>query len=218
MIVYYMSPTLETICASTSPTGERPSALPPEGLDLIFRTARSQNAWRPIPVADALLQQIYELARLGPTATNSCPARFRFLRTPEAKDKLRPALAPGNVAKVMTAPVVVIIGHDLQFFEQLPQLFPHRDVAPGFRSDPGLAQRTAFRNGSLQGAYLMIAARALGLDCGPMSGFDNRMVDDLFFPGTAIRSNFLCAMGYGDPAGVLQRLPRLSFGEACELM
>jgi 3-hydroxypropanoate dehydrogenase len=186
-------------------------------MDLLFREARSQNGWQPTPTPGSLIKEAYELARWGPTATNCCPARFRFLRTTEAKERLRPALAPGNVLKVMTAPVVAIIGYDLDFHEKLPQLFPHREVAAGFRADLQLAERTAFRN-SLQGAYFMLAARALGLDCGPMSGFDNRRVDELFFAGTSIRSNFLCALGYGDPAAVYKRLPRLSFDEACELM
>jgi 3-hydroxypropanoate dehydrogenase len=156
---------------------------------------------------------------MGPTSGNSCPARLVFVRTPEAKARLLPALSPGNVEKTKAAPVTVIIGYDTRFYELLPKLFPHRpDMADNFRNNAGLAQTTAFRNGSLQGAYFMIAARALGLDVGGMSGFDNAKVDAEFFPDGRIKSNFLCNVGQGDPAKVMQRLPRLEFEEACSLL
>jgi 3-hydroxypropanoate dehydrogenase len=198
-----------------SPQGRTPLA--DEALDRLFRQARSQNAWLPEPVADSMLQDLYALMCLGPTSANTGPGRYIFLRTAAGKERLRPALSPGNVAKAMQAPVIVIVAHDLHFFEQLPRLFPHRDVSGPFRTDAAHAETTAFRNGTLQGAYLIMAARALGLDCGPLSGFDNRMVDEVFMAGTEWRSNFLCCLGYGDPAGVFPRLPRLDFDEACQL-
>jgi 3-hydroxypropanoate dehydrogenase len=188
-------------------------------LDVIFRNARTQNGWLPTPVSDDELRAVYQLMRLGPTSGNSCPARLVFVRTPEAKARLLPALSPGNVEKTKAAPVTVIIGYDTSFYERLPKLFPHRpDMADNFRKNPVLAQTTAFRNGSLQGAYWMIAARALGLDVGGMSGFDNAKVDAEFFPDGRIKSNFLCNVGHGDPAKVMQRLPRLEFEEACTLL
>ncbi len=190
-------------------------ALEAPALDTLFRAARSQNGWSAAAVSDGLMEQIYDLARLGPTSLNCSPARFVMLRTAAAKERLRPALAPGNLSKVLSAPVVVIIGHDLHFYDRLPTLFPHRAVDAPFRADAALAERTAFRNGTLQGAYLMIAARALGLDCAPISGFNNAMVDALFFGEGHVRSNFICGLGYGDPGAVFPRLPRLTFAEAC---
>jgi 3-hydroxypropanoate dehydrogenase len=193
-------------------------------LDLLFRTARTHNAWTDRGVPDAHLETLYELMRLGPTSANSCPARILFLRTPAAKARLIPALSPGNVEKVRTAPVVAIVGYDVAFYELLPQLFPHRDARSGFVDRPDLAETAAFRNGTLQGAYLIVAARALGLDCGPLSGFDNAKVDAEFFtdgtafPGQQVKSNFLCNLGYGDPAALLPRLPRLGFEQACRLL
>jgi len=188
-------------------------------LDLILRKARTQNGWLGMPVTDDQLRAIYDLARLGPTSANSCPARFVFLRTPEAKARLLPALSPGNVDKTKAAPVTVIIGHDTRFYELLPKLFPHRpEVKDNFAGNPALAGTTAFRNGTLQGAYFMIAARALGLDVGGMSGFDNAKVDAEFFPDGRVKSNFLCNVGYGDPSKVLPKLPRLDFDEACGLL
>jgi 3-hydroxypropanoate dehydrogenase len=170
-------------------------------------------------VDDASLRQLYELLRWGPTSVNCSPARFVFLRTSEAKERLRPSLSPGNLEKTMRAPVTVIIATDHSFFERLPQLLPHNPAAiDWFRDNPGLAQSTAERNGTLQGAYLIIAARALGLDCGPMSGFENDKVDAEFFSGTSVRSNFLCNLGYGDPAKLFSRGPRLTFEEACHLL
>jgi 3-hydroxypropanoate dehydrogenase len=190
-----------------------------QALDVLFRTARTQNGWLPTPVSDDALRAVYQLMRMGPTSGNSCPARLFFVRTPEAKARLLPALSPGNVEKTKAAPVTVIIGYDTRFYELLPKLFPHRpDMADNFRKNAGLAQTTAFRNGSLQGAYFMIAARALGFDVGGMSGFDNAKVDAEFFPDGRIKSNFLCNVGQGDPAKVMQRLPRLEFEEACSLL
>jgi 3-hydroxypropanoate dehydrogenase len=189
------------------------------GLDLLFRKARTQNGWLDAPVTDEQLEAIYEVVRLGPTSANSCPARIVFLRTPEAKARLLPALSPGNVDKTKAAPVTAIIGYDLRLYERLPQLFPHRpEMKDPFAANPRLAETTAFRNGALQGAYFMIAARAVGLDVGGMSGFDNGKVDAEFFPDGRVKSNFLCNVGHGDPSKILPRLPRLEFDEACTLL
>ena len=188
-------------------------------LDQIFRAARTQNAWTDAPVSETMLRAVYDLARLGPTAANASPARFVFLTSPEAKQRLSPYLSEGNRAKTMKAPAVVIIANDAAFYEKIPQLFPHAPAAGDwFASDPKGAEVSAMRNGSLQGAYFIVAARALGLDCGPMSGFDNAGVDREFFAGTSIRSNFICAVGIGDPAAVFPRLPRLSFEDACQVL
>ena len=188
-------------------------------LDILFRKARTQNGWLPTPVSDAELQAIYDLMKWGPTSANCCPARLVFLRTPEAKARLLPALSPGNVDKTKAAPVTAIIGHDTRFYEVLPKLFPHRpEMADNYKSNATLAQATAFRNGTLQGAYFMLAARALGLDIGGMSGFDNAKVDAEFFPDGRVKSNFLCNVGHGDPSKVMPRLPRLTFEEACTLL
>lgn len=187
-------------------------------LDQLFLAARTHNAWQPRPVPDELLRQLYNLFRMGPTSANCCPARIVFVKSKEAKEKLQPALAEGNRAKTMAAPVTAIIGYDMKFYEKVEFLFPHaKDVRSWFDSDEQTTFTHAFRNGTLQGAYLILAARALGLDCGPMSGFDNTMVDRLFFSGTAVKSNFLCNLGYGDPSGVYPRSPRLEFSEACSI-
>jgi len=203
-----------------------------EGLDLLFREARTYYAWTNQPIAEETLQRLYELSKWGPTSANASPARFVFVRSPQAKERLRPALTAGNVEKTMTAPVTVIVAYDLKFYEKLPKLFPHnpamRDI---FAKNPQLVESTAKRNSSLQGAYLMLAARALGLDCGPMSGFDNAKVDEEFFgtgqcedceeeffPAGHVKSNFLCNLGYGDRAKLLPRSPRLEFSEACTLL
>jgi 3-hydroxypropanoate dehydrogenase len=194
-------------------------ALEPSGLDQIFRTARTHNAFLERPVTDAELRDLYELLRWGPTSANCSPARFLFLRTREAKERLRPALSPGNLEKTMKAPVTAIVATDHAFFEKMPQLFPHNPGAmSSFKNDPALAERTALRNGTLQGGYLIIAARALGLDCGPMSGFDNAKVDAEFFAGTSVTSNFLCNLGVGDAAKLFPRSPRLTFEEACQVL
>ena len=187
-----------------------------DALDQMFRAARTQNKWQDKPVSQTLLHAVYDLMRMCPTSANCSPARLVFVTTNEGREKLKPFVAPGNQPKVLSAPVTVIIGHDLEFFEKLPQLFPHADARSWFVGNEKLSQITAFRNGTLQGAYLMMAARAVGLDCGPMSGFDNDGVDKAFFTGTHVKSNFICALGYGDPTGVLPRSPRLSFDEACQ--
>jgi 3-hydroxypropanoate dehydrogenase len=187
-------------------------------LDTLFRTARTHNAWQKKPVSDALLQAVWELAKMGPTSANCSPMRILFVRSAEAKARLVPLLLEGNRAKTLQAPVTAIIGYDLEFHDKLPRLFPHTDARAWFVGKPALIATTAFRNGTLQGAYLIMAARALGLDCGPMSGFDNDAVDAAFFPGGTVKSNFLCSLGYGDPAGMLPRHPRLAFDEACKII
>jgi 3-hydroxypropanoate dehydrogenase len=204
-----------------------------ESLDQLFRQARTFRAWRDEPVSDDTLRRLYELMKWGPTSANTCPARVVLVRSREAKERLRPALASGNVEKTMTAPVTAIIAYDLLFYEKLPRLSPHnkglRDLYAG---NPSLVEATAKRNSSLQGAYLILAARALGLDCGPMSGFDNSKVDaeffgagkecegceQEFFPAGHVKSNFLCNLGYGDPSRLHPRAPRLDFAEACTLL
>lgn len=186
-------------------------------LDQLFRTARTQNAFQDRPVEDSQLRALYDLLKWAPTAANSTPARFVFVKSAEAKQKLAPALSEGNLAKTLAAPVTVIVGFDLDFHEKLPYLFPHTDAKAWFDGPREGRHEAAFRNGSLQGAYLILAARALGLDAGPMSGFDAAKVDEAFFAGTAIKSNFLVNLGYGDPSGVFPRLPRLSFDEAARI-
>jgi 3-hydroxypropanoate dehydrogenase len=193
-------------------------AINDEALDVIFRKARTQNKWQDKPVSPALLMAIYDLMRWGPTSANMSPARILFVTTKEAKERLKPFLSEGNRDKTMAAPATAIIGYDVAFAEKLPQLFPHAPDAKNWFKDPAIAQVHAFRNGSLQGAYFIIAARSLGLDCGPMSGFDNAGVDREFFGGTTVKSNFLCSVGYGDPAGLFPRSPRLSFDEACKIL
>ncbi len=194
------------------------TAISQEALDQLFHQARTHTAWLAHPVPEQLLRQIYQLASLGPTSANSSPARFIFLTTPEAKERLRSALAPGNVDKTMTAPVTVIIAYDTEFHEKLPKLFPQTDARSWFAGKPDFIHETAFRNGTLQGAYLIIAARALGLDCGPMSGFDAAKVNAEFFPDGKWEANFLCNLGYGDSAKLYPRNPRLSFDEACRIL
>jgi 3-hydroxypropanoate dehydrogenase len=189
-----------------------------DGLDLIFREARTHNVWLDKPVDDALLKQVYDLMRMGPTSANMCPLRVVFVKSKEGKEKLKPALDAGNVAKTMAAPVTAILAMDVHFFEQLPKLFPHADAKAWFKDLPeNVLEYIALRNSSLQGAYFMLAARSLGLDCGPMSGFNNAMVDAAFFAGTTIKSNFLCNVGYGDASKLHPRSPRLSFEEACRM-
>lgn len=196
-----------------------PSILDQAALDQLFHAARTHNAWQQRPVSDDLLKRIYDSMRMGPTSANCSPARIVFVTSKEGKEKLKPALSGGNLAKTIAAPVTAIIAYDLHFYEKLGQLFPHDLSARSwFDKDESVAFSTAFRNGTLQGAYLMLAARAYGLDCGPMSGFDNAMVDKQFFAGTQVKSNFLCNLGYGDPAGIFPRSPRLSFDEACSII
>ena len=194
------------------------TALTDDSLDILFRQARSHNAWQEKPVSDDLLKQLYDLTKMGPTSANSSPGRFVFIKSDEAKEKLKACLDEGNVSKSMTAPVVAIIGMDLEFYEQLPKLFPHTDARVWFVGKAEKIQETAFRNSSLQGAYLMLAARSLGLDCGPMSGFDNVKLDAAFFPEGKVKSNFICAIGYGDDSGLYPRGPRLGFDEAAEIV
>jgi 3-hydroxypropanoate dehydrogenase len=219
--------------ATTLLTEAQKTPLGEEALDQLFRQARTYNVWLDRPVSDETLRQLYDLMKWGPTSANGCPARILFLRSKVAKERLRPALMPGNVDKTMAAPVTAILAYDELFYEKLPALFPHN---PGFRdvfaNAPELAEVTAFRNGTLQGGYFLLAARSLGLDCGPMSGFDNAKVDAEFFTPEAcaedasaeipttyrIRSNFLCNLGYGDPAALFPRSPRLTFEEACRLL
>ncbi|MGO9847669.1 MAG: malonic semialdehyde reductase [Methylocella sp.] len=203
-----------------------------EGMDLLFRVARTHNAWLDRPVSDETLRQLYDLMKWGPTSANASPARILFLRTPQAKARLLPALSPGNIAKTRSAPVTAIIAYDLHFYEKLPRLFPHNPtMREAFVNAPELVEVTARRNSSLQGAYFIVAARAVGLDVGPMSGFDNAKVDEEFFaadkcescdeeffPEGHVRSNFLCNLGYGDSAQLFARSPRLSFEEACVLL
>ena len=186
------------------------------GHDLLFREARTHNKWQDTPIADDMLRELYDILKFGPTSANSSPARFVFIRTKEGKQKLAPALSAGNMEKTMNAPVTVIVAYDPKFYEKLPTLFPHNlDAISWFTSNDSLAATTAFRNGTLQGAYLLIAARSLGLDIGAMSGFDNATVDAAFFARNGWRSNFLVNLGYGDPAGLFNRSPRLPFEEAC---
>ncbi|GAC1429503.1 MAG: malonic semialdehyde reductase [Thermoanaerobaculia bacterium] len=202
-------------------------------LDELFREARTHNVWLDKPVTDETLRQLYDLAKWGPTSANSSPARFVFVRTAEGKERLRPAVSPGNVEKVMTAPVTVIIAYDLRFYDKMTKLFPHNPAMGDlFARNPQLVETTARRNSTLQGAYLMMAARALELDCGPLSGFDNAKVDAAFFdagrecegcdqeyfPENHVKSNFLCNLGYGDRSKLFPRLPRLKFEEACSLL
>ena len=186
-------------------------------LDQLFRTARSYNAFSG-EIPEQTLRQLYDLVKFGPTAVNATPARFVFVKSAEAKQKLAPALDEGNRAKTLAAPVTVIVGFDEDFHEKLPVLFPHIDAKSWFEGPREGRHVPAFRNGSLQGAYLILAARALGLDTGPMSGFDQAMVDELFFAGTAIKSNFLVNLGQGDPASIFPRSPRLGFDEACRIL
>ena len=183
----------------------------------LFTEARTQNGYKPEPVPDDMLRQLYDLMKWGPTAANSTPARLIFVRSPAGKDKLLACVSPGNVNKVREAPVTVIVGMDIDFHEQLPKLFPHTDARSWFAGKDALRAESALRNSSLQGGYLIMAARALGLDCGPMSGFDAAKVDAAFWAGSAVRTNFICALGQGDPSKVFQRNPRLSFDEACQL-
>jgi 3-hydroxypropanoate dehydrogenase len=187
-----------------------------ESLKVLFTSARTQNGWLDKPVTDAQLHELYDLMKYGPTSMNTFPARFLFLRTPEAKERLLPALAPGNVEKTRAAPVCVIVGYDRRFYERLVTLFPHKqDARAMFEGKDDLIESTAFRNGSLQGAYLMMAARAIGLDYGPMSGFDAQKVNQEFFPKGDVAVNFLCNLGYGDKSKVMTRLPRPSFDDVC---
>jgi 3-hydroxypropanoate dehydrogenase len=187
-------------------------------LDIIFRTARTHSYWQDKPVDDSLLRQAYELAKFGATSANMCPMRVVFVKSQAAKEKLKPCLDAGNVEKTMKAPVTAIIAMDIHFFELMPKLYPQADAKAWFKDLPeNILEYIALRNSSLQGAYFMLAARAVGLDCGPMSGFDNKKVDAAFFSGTTAKSNFLCNLGHGEPAKLHPRSPRLTFEEACRI-
>jgi 3-hydroxypropanoate dehydrogenase len=203
-------------------TGEERSppsgALPDKCLDQIFRDARTHNKWLERDVPDAVLHALVDLAKFGPTSANCSPARFLFVKSKQAKERLKPHLSEGNRDKTMKAPVCAIIGYDLDFYEHLPQLFPHTDARSWFAGNDAKIFETAFRNGTLQGAYLIVAARALGLDCGPMSGFDNKAVDREFFAGSNTRSNFLCNLGYGDASVLHPRSPRFRFDEMARII
>lgn len=189
-----------------------------QALDQLFLAARTQNKWQTKEVSDLQLREILDIMKMGPTSANCQPARFIFLRSQAAKERLKPFLSGNNQEKTMAAPVVTIIGNDQAFYENLPRTFPHADAKSWFTSSKALAETTAMRNGTLQGAYFMLAARAIGLDVGAMSGFDNAGVDKEFFAGTTVKSNFICNVGHGDPAGVMQRLPRLAFDEIAQIL
>jgi 3-hydroxypropanoate dehydrogenase len=193
-------------------------ALPQPCLAQLFSEARTHNAWFEGDVSDALLHEIVDLVKLAPTSANCSPARFLFVKSREAKEKLKPHLSEGNRDKTMKAPVCTIVGYDLDFYKHLPKLFPHADAKSWFEGNEAKIFDTAFRNGTLQGAYLIMAARALGLDCGPMSGFDNQGIDRDFFAGTNIKSNFLCSLGHGDASVLFPRSPRFSFDEMARIL
>ncbi len=194
---------------------ERKPQLDADSIDLILRDARSHYAWIDRPVPREMLEAIYEIMAAGPTSMNTCPARIVFVTSGEGKERLAKSLKPKNVAKMQSAPVTAIIAHDLEFWTHLPFLFPHEDRRPMFEGKPAHIEATAFRNGTLQGAYFMIAARALGLDVGAMSGFSNEIVDEEFFGGTTLRSNFLVNLGYADESALFQKLPRFAFDDVC---
>ncbi|HED15653.1 MAG TPA: malonic semialdehyde reductase [Gammaproteobacteria bacterium] len=187
-------------------------------LDTLFREARSHNGWRDEAVTDAQLHALYDLMKMGPTAANACPARLVFVRGEQAKKRLEPCLDPANVEKCNSAPVVALIAMDLAFHEQLPKLFPHTDARSWYEGKPEKIREAAFRNSTLQGAYFIIAARSIGLDCGPMSGFDADQLNAEFFPDGRVVINFICALGHGDPDKLFERLPRLDFDEACSIL
>lgn len=187
-------------------------------LDTLFNDGRSYNGWLDKPVSDELLKQVYDLTKMAPTSANCQPLRVVYVTSDEAKEKLKPALMPGNVDKVMTAPACAILGMDMEFHEHLPQLFPHDDARSWFAGNDELVETTAFRNSSMQGGYFILAARALGLDTGALSGFDNAKVDELFFAGTKIKSNFLCNIGYGDEVSLYPRSPRPDFDQFCKII
>ena len=194
------------------------SELDQKALDQLFLAARTHNAWQPRPVPDELLHRLIDVLKMGPTSANCSPARIVFVKTAESKARLEPLLDAANRAKTLAAPVSAIIGHDMTFYDHLPKLFPHTNARVWFAGKRKKIAETAFRNGTLQGAYLILAARALGLDCGPMSGFDNAGVDAAFFAGTDTKSNFLCNLGYGEPAALMPRSPRFAFDEMARIV
>lgn len=204
--------------AEATRLADLPNAVDERALHQLFLDARTHNAWHDRPVDDATLRALWDLTRMPPTSANCSPGRIVFVRSAEAKEKLRPALSSGNLDKTMAAPVTAILAYDTRFTELLPTLFPHANARVWFEGNDALMEETAFRNGTLQAAYLILAARALGLDCGPMSGFDKAKVNDAFFPDGRLRVNFLCNLGYGDPKGLFERSPRLPFEDACEIV
>ena len=194
------------------------SQVDPLALDVLFNEARTHNVWQQKEVEDKILEDLYSLIKMAPTSMNISPARIIFVKSSSGKERLRPALVSGNVEKTMTAPVCAVIGYDVSCWKNLNKLFPFKDMSQLFENNPEFAETTAFRNGSMQGAYFILAARSLGLDCGPMSGFDNARVDEEFFSGTEIKSNFLCNLGYGVWDNIPSRAPRLQFGEVCKII
>ena len=194
------------------------SQVDPLALDVLFNEARTHNVWQEKEVEDKILEDLYSLMKMAPTSMNISPARIIFVKSSSGKERLRPALVSGNVEKTMTAPVCAVIGYDVSCWKNLNKLFPFKDMSQLFENNPEFAETTAFRNGSMQGAYFILAARSLGLDCGPMSGFDNARVDEEFFSGTEIKSNFLCNLGYGVWDNIPSRAPRLQFGEGCKII
>lgn len=194
------------------------SPISKEALDQIFVQARTHNVWLDRPVSDETLHQIYDLMKWGPTSANSSPLRIVFVKSQEGKNRLLPAISEGNYEKVKTAPVTAILAQDLEFHEKLPKLFPHTDARSWFAGNDALIKVSAFRNSSLQAAYFIIAARSLGLDCGPMSGFDAEKLDQEFFAGTSLKTNLICSLGYGDHTKLYPRAPRLDFDEACKVV
>ena len=194
------------------------ASLGQDALDQLFGEARTQNGWRDLPVSTDLLEAVWDLAKMGPTSANCSPARIVFVVSGEAKERLRPCLIEDNVDKTLAAPATAIIGSDQKFYDRLPELFPHTDARSWVVGNESLIKATAFRNSTLQGAYFMLAARALGLDCGPISGFDEAAVNEVFFSGTDIESNFLCNIGYGNGEGLFPRSPRLAFDDACSVV
>jgi len=211
--------TASPVPASSTPgKSDLMSKLDNAGRDLLFNNARTHNAWTPEPVTDAQLRELFDLMKMAPTSANCSPVRLVFLRSPEARARLAPALSAGNQEKTLTARVTTIVAHDIEFHEHLPRLFPHADARSWFAGKPEHILTTAFRNGTLQGAYMILAARAVGLDCGPMSGFDNAKVDAEFFAGTTWRSNFICNLGHGEPSSLLPRSPRFDFDDVCRIL
>ena len=194
---------------------KRLEMLDDDSIGLVLTEARSHYAWTDRPVSDEQIHRIYDMVKMGSTSMNSCPARFVFVRSKEGKERLSKALKPANIAKMVNAPVTAIIAHDVEFWRELPRLFPHEDRRGHFSDKPAYAEETAFRNATLQGGYFMTAARAIGLDVGAMSGFSNEIVDQEFFAGTTLKSNFLCNIGYADETALFQRLPRFDFDDVC---
>ena len=195
-----------------------PKALDEAAFEQLFLEARTQNAWKEGEVSDETLRRLFDIVKMGPTSANCSPARYVFVKSPEAKERLKPHLSGGNLEKTMSAPVTVIIANDMEFYEHLPKLFPHTDAKSWFTPNDDLIRETAFRNATLQGGYMIIAARALGLDCGPMSGFDQAGVDEEFFKGTTYKSNFLLNLGHGDPSALFPRSPRFEFEEVASIL